>query len=375
MRTFLPFVMLAFCCRLGFGQSATNPAHPKTTIDCLTCHSCNVPTKADPCLKDCPRSEAVTVHHRSEESPDTLILNAITEPTDLYKPVVFTHRSHAQMTELSGTCSSCHHYNPPGAVLSCKECHETNSTSHRADLARPGLKGAYHRQCVGCHRQWGTSTECEGCHERQESAVSAGASVRSAPSTIIRPVRFVYETGSARGKYVTFNHNDHVQVFGLSCLDCHRDESCTSCHGVHKQSSGSGRPTVHREQQCYSCHTEEGNCTKCHSSKPRDSFSHLRRTGFALARYHALLSCTRCHGAKKDFKGLDKNCMSCHQEWQSGAFNHAVTGFALDEIHAEMGCEDCHVNRNFLSQPTCVNCHEDKTYPKEKPGKLAQPAH
>jgi len=374
MRMFLRFAALVFCYSLGFGQSATNFAHPKTTIDCLTCHSCNVPTKADPCLKNCPRSEAVTVHHRSEESPDTLLLDAIKEPTDLYKPVVFSHRSHAQMTELSGDCSNCHHYNPPGAVLPCKECHESNSAMHRADLARPGLKGAYHRQCLGCHRLWSQSTECESCHEHQAGKSATGAANRTALPSTTRPVRFVYETASPRGKYVTFSHNDYVQVFGLSCIDCHRNETCISCHSVNKDSTGSGHPVVDREQQCYSCHTAEGNCSTCHSNKPRDSFNHLRRSGFALARYHAHLSCSECHGTTSGFKGLDKSCTSCHQGWQAGAFNHATTGLALDEVHTEMACEDCHVNRNFLAKPTCSNCHEDKTYPKDRPGKMVQPA-
>ena len=39
------------------------------------------------------------------------------EVQDLYEPVVFSHRTHAEMSGMSGGCEMCHHYDPPGDVV------------------------------------------------------------------------------------------------------------------------------------------------------------------------------------------------------------------------------------------------------------------
>jgi octaheme c-type cytochrome (tetrathionate reductase family) len=117
---------------------------------------------------------------------------------DDYEPVSFSHRIHDEMVggdcgvchhryaredkdrvgddiaalhaamdiKMGGPCSSCHNdmaQNPP---QSCNRCHglpnEPDSPS------RIGLKGAYHRQCVGCHERQlkpaSAPTECASCH-------------------------------------------------------------------------------------------------------------------------------------------------------------------------------------------------------------------
>ena len=82
-----------------------------------------------------------------------------------YVPVVFAHKLHAQMTEIAGGCSLCHHFNPSHRILPCRDCH-VNSSSE--DLAKPGLKGAYHRLCMGCHAEEGAPTGCTDCHARTD---------------------------------------------------------------------------------------------------------------------------------------------------------------------------------------------------------------
>ncbi len=82
--------------------------------------------------------------------------------SDLYDPVNFSHRAHAEMSGISGGCKMCHHYNPPGKIVNCEYCHEKER--NRTDITKPDLKGAYHRQCIDCHKQWNKSTDCIQCH-------------------------------------------------------------------------------------------------------------------------------------------------------------------------------------------------------------------
>ncbi|MBW2120448.1 MAG: cytochrome c3 family protein [Deltaproteobacteria bacterium] len=88
-------------------------------------------------------------------------------------PVVFPHEAH--MADLS--CTDCHHrYEKGRNVLDESELEEGNADilcSHCHDRrASVGLREAFHRQCIGCHRQ--THTEggrtgprlCGECHRR-----------------------------------------------------------------------------------------------------------------------------------------------------------------------------------------------------------------
>ncbi len=64
-------------------------------------------------------------------------------------------------------CLGCHHNSPLGKTLSCADCHKISSDDK--DLSRPGLKVAYHQQCIGCHDRMGIespkSTGCVDCHK------------------------------------------------------------------------------------------------------------------------------------------------------------------------------------------------------------------
>jgi predicted CXXCH cytochrome family protein len=62
-------------------------------------------------------------------------------------------------------CQGCHHHSPVGQRPPlCESCHGTPFDPH--NLTRPGLYGAFHRQCIGCHEQMdiGTATDCVRCH-------------------------------------------------------------------------------------------------------------------------------------------------------------------------------------------------------------------
>ena len=135
--------------------------HPN--LECITCHTCEIPTKETPCLRACVREHLITVYHSADDAPEYINLDEFKVLEDYYTPVYFSHKLHAEMSHLAGGCQTCHHYNPPGSILSCKNCHE--NVRKREDLSKPDLKAAYHRQCMDCHRSWSHKDECRSCHE------------------------------------------------------------------------------------------------------------------------------------------------------------------------------------------------------------------
>jgi octaheme c-type cytochrome (tetrathionate reductase family) len=137
---------------------------------------------------------------RPEAYKNYYLLNSdfLNARSDDYEPVPFAHRIHDELTggdcgvchhryammeddrvgedlqalhamfdtQLGGPCAACHDdmaSNPPQA---CSRCHALPNESD--DPARLGLKGAYHRQCIGCHERTiqpaPTPTACNACH-------------------------------------------------------------------------------------------------------------------------------------------------------------------------------------------------------------------
>jgi hypothetical protein len=65
-------------------------------------------------------------------------------------------------------CQGCHHNSPvTKKPPSCASCH--GEPFDENNPLRPGLKAAYHQQCMGCHRNMGIekpkSTGCTDCHK------------------------------------------------------------------------------------------------------------------------------------------------------------------------------------------------------------------
>jgi predicted CXXCH cytochrome family protein len=331
-----------------------NPA-----LECGECHTCAVPTSRQPCLKSCPREQMVhqVSKHQLEEAPDSIVLDLL---SDLYEPVHFNHKHHAGMAEMSHDCATCHHFSPPGRIPPCQDCHAPGAKSE--DLTKPNLKGAYHRQCLSCHREWSHSTTCIICHKPSENGeLSAGANDptdifdKSHP-VITTPVKLVYNSSYKEAPIVTFQHKEHVELFGFRCVDCHVEESCGNCHDIMKTASAKGtRAEMH--SVCSKCHDEK-ECKKCHDAKERPGFSH-NKTGWPLGSYHRQLNCWSCHPAGRRIGRISRMCVNCHAEWNQENFRHAVVGLVLDEAHSTLDCSSCHVDYHYDKEPVCSDCHDD----------------
>jgi hypothetical protein len=97
--------------------------------------------------------------------PETITLDSL---STRYGPVEFSHGQHAN---IAGNCAKCHHHSPKGSTPACGECHESIVVYHyNAEKREPdlGLKGAYHRQCMGCHEKMESGpVGCTDCHEKK----------------------------------------------------------------------------------------------------------------------------------------------------------------------------------------------------------------
>jgi hypothetical protein len=119
----------------------------------------------------------------AEDAPEEVEISIL---SDLYEPVYFDHAMHLDVAD----CSACHHHTtgqPPEDEnclkchanseetdsISCSECHtakrfypedleQRNGDIYHID--KPGLKGAYHLNCVGCHSENDAPTGCQDCH-------------------------------------------------------------------------------------------------------------------------------------------------------------------------------------------------------------------
>ncbi|MCX7874701.1 MAG: cytochrome c family protein [Melioribacteraceae bacterium] len=368
------FVLFIFVLPLLiYSQTKINVNHKYQELKCKTCHSCDIPTKEKPCLIECPRDKMVSVTQKPEDGPEILTINKIKFENDLYKPVTFTHRLHAEMSDMAGGCKMCHHYNPPGKIIGCIDCHQIER--NRIDISKPDLKGAYHQQCMNCHRQWSGKVECESCHElnssqKSENQKTINSSKKMHPKIEV-PAIIKYETPKTKGNLVLFLHNEHIKTFSLDCQNCHSNESCNKCHYKFNPKPEKLKSTLEKHLKCSNCHNTKSNCSFCHSNNPQREFNHFARTGFDISNYHVKLTCQRCHIEKGKFTGLVSDCSSCHGVWSKSNFKHTVVGLQLDETHNEFDCTECHQEKNY-KRPGCKNCHEDKTYPKEKPGKLVK---
>jgi hypothetical protein len=140
----------------------------------------------------------------SLQLPETVTLDALTH---LYEGAEFDHEMHL---DIAADCTVCHHHaagvpttnercarcHGPGDVLeaeACVTCHAIDPFSAEAITAkeadpggyhidRPGLKAAYHLNCLNCHVEMGGPAECEDCHERTEAGDAFYHSGKYAPS-------------------------------------------------------------------------------------------------------------------------------------------------------------------------------------------------
>ncbi len=389
----IPLVALASSWPAARPRPATTPAGEagsaaadSAAMDCAKCHACAEPTETTPCLRECPRPAPAPATANNDELPDdVLLLDAFDWEDRRFMAVPFTHKSHADMANMGDGCETCHHHSTPGeAHPNCSVCHKaTFSKDKMEDMRMPSLKGAYHRQCMGCHRTWAHNTKCSACHLPKGNATKSlpvndllnHGDIAGAHPPLDNPEHILRKVDYEDGPNVMFRHREHIERYGFECERCHRDESCAQCHErsdtPRERVAGTG-PMTH--DGCFNCHGED-TCERCHSTEETPSPKHFDHasTGFALQKHHGELSCRACHKRLLFARDLDHECATCHTDWDADSFDHSLTGQVLDDNHEDADCTDCHEDGQFAPAPSCSECHdEDIKFPKMRPGPIAQ---
>jgi hypothetical protein len=93
---------------------------------------------------------------------------------------MFTHKAHLGY---AGDCGACHHHSPAGEYPACGQCHSAKEVKTAADKTI-GLKGAYHRQCMDCHKAMGSGPMgCTDCHAKAKPPAPPAGQPTTPPAT------------------------------------------------------------------------------------------------------------------------------------------------------------------------------------------------
>ena len=142
--------------------------------------------------------------------PDRITISSLQK---YYAPVSFNHAAHitnlkdcglchhhttgAQVTDPN--CARCHKNSGAQPIVSCKGCHLADPFTPTAlrmqrdqqpplyHRDKPGLKGAYHQSCLGCHKKMGGPTGCQDCHKRNDIGDALFKSGKYAPKAPAHP--------------------------------------------------------------------------------------------------------------------------------------------------------------------------------------------
>lgn len=130
-----------------------------------------------------PSPASIRLTFTAKEIPDSVVISVL---SDEYEPAVMPHgrivnklreyiKDSKVATHFHGRedvmCQGCHHNGSIGdRPALCENCH--GRPFDEAHLYRPGLYGAYHRQCLGCHESMELKkpSDCAGCHRKKEGA-------------------------------------------------------------------------------------------------------------------------------------------------------------------------------------------------------------
>jgi hypothetical protein len=120
--------------------------------------------------KDIPEKVVIKVladQYEPAELPHRKIVETLLKGMEKSKLATYFHVDEGTM------CQGCHHMSPPNKKPPrCNSCHGKPFDANA--LLRPGLKGAYHQQCNGCHQAMGLEkpkpTDCAGCHKEKKKS-------------------------------------------------------------------------------------------------------------------------------------------------------------------------------------------------------------
>jgi len=175
------------CHRKAAGRRECSGCHvslpePPSESLCMYCHSgpqfAEKPqTMPVPAL---PEVNSEALPDAGVDFPEKVIIDVIAKeygPSDLphgkivrglYKTISESRAARRFHGSTELMCTGCHHNTPQGTrPAPCRSCHAGQGDPEK-DM--PGLKHAYHRQCIGCHQAMQIKAQgCEDCHKKASS--------------------------------------------------------------------------------------------------------------------------------------------------------------------------------------------------------------
>ncbi|MBD3869188.1 MAG: Ni/Fe-hydrogenase cytochrome b subunit [Acidobacteria bacterium] len=294
------------------------------------------------------------------------------------------HEFHDEMEiHLGGPCASCHDMDSI-TIQRCDSCHWL--ANEEDDPSRLGLKGSYHRQCIGCHEDIPESdapVDCIGCHHPLTPdhgdlvAVDKGAGVEDVVRECIR----CHETSAADIlESAHWNWSGHSPEVGG-----YEDSASLGINTlVNNYMFGTG-PNA---EYCAACHIGIGplegrienrdpetvDCLICHDT----TGTYIKKIGDGGRPVDGVDLAAVAHSVGRPSR--DK-CGSCHF-YSDGSANikhgdlEPVLADPPDDLDVHMGrynllCQDCHTTRQHkiagmsMSAPVvegrvlCSRCHSD----------------
>lgn len=308
---------------------------------------------------------------KTDHFPDIIEIGLL---ENIFKPVQFDHKLHAEMTAMGAGCNTCHHHGSEGVFEPCADCHVQDEAD--ASMKMPTLNGAYHRNCLNCHQSWTGDEVCKTCHIQKKFRLNLRKKLDATDvlahhhKEIVVPKVFNYVSPGSVQKPVSFQHKEHVQLYRLKCESCHRQTDCSTCHNYIPPTQQEVKSLSVHHDPCGNCHDTktDNSCESCHRSTPSNGFTHAL-TGWELNRFHKPLTCNSCHEGSDPVTKLDPTCTNCHSNFTLGEFDHKVTGLRLNDDHMEIDCYECHSDDQYDIPPSCVECHgDDVSFPIDLPG-------
>ncbi len=257
--------------------------------------------------------------------------------------------------------------------VDCAACHISE------DMTDP----LEHEECKSCHDDYhqgdfvdtnGQSPDCASCHQVEEGFENTHFDIDDHKNTDF-PLTGAHIATPCFVCHLQSEDRWEFRNIGKLCVDCHDD--------IHYQYIDSA---YYPKQDCQACHSTE--------AWADIDFDHSR-TDFELEGAHARSDCRACHMDGEDqnqlnqeFKGLDADCLHCHEnvhygqfdhlgekncnnchgfeDWTASRFDHDNTKFRLEGAHQDLECAACH--KTIIRDSTelilykiekfeCVDCH------------------
>lgn len=164
-RTDKPDAATCATCHMAPLPASVDPGNPQATADFATAllSGRDTGTRAYPGDKI---PESVTIGHLSDQFepaafPHGKVVKALIDKTRKSRLAGYFHREEGTL------CQGCHHNSPATEKPPmCSNCH--GQPVEGGEAFRPGLAGAYHQQCIGCHTTMGiekpAARDCNACH-------------------------------------------------------------------------------------------------------------------------------------------------------------------------------------------------------------------